>query len=224
MSVDTYFRESKYSHVKAVTLLRIGTERPGTQHLEARRLRPMLPDLWRCYDIPNGHLAVKYIILCYDRKSPFRALSPLVAERKKEVLRALGIDAETPLAKALATLSPPSESDGDYSMAATICDGLSNYLRFQDDRLWSLIVLNENNFEQYLLEANKPISSYKGDKERLQAGEVKGKLMLAAEECHLRLKQYWSEFTGKDPDAEIAVRERRAMTPESVAMLMEEEE
>lgn len=204
-----------YGAVKAFDLLNV-LKRPNR---DAQKLAFVLPELFRCYDLIDGDNIVRYIILAYDRQSPFRASSQLALDRKRNILDHIGIKKGDRLYDKLITLA----GDVDDEEIMTIVDGISCYLKFQSDKLWSLISMNEIVFDQYICDANKPITTFKGDKERLQAIEVKAKLMRDAEECHNRLKRYWAEFTGKDVDAEVALQRAKPMTPETISDFLKDD-
>lgn len=128
-------------------------------------------------DIPM----VKYVLLMYDSQSPLRKKIADLVERKKEA----------------ASMAELKEYQGLFDLSDERLVGLVNkFLRFQNNRLWAILATQEELLWQYQSELLKPINVYKGDKEKLQGLEVKGKLMNDIDTMLRRCETYETTIFG----------------------------
>lgn len=137
---------------------------------------------------------IKFILLVYDRDSPFIDKFLSLSKRKAAVTEHMGANEIV--------------QDGEEFITA-----IWALLRSQKDSTWTLIVTNETVFEEYSRLILAPLESSK-EKEKLQSLELKSRLMSAMEEISDRLKRLWNEFSTGD---DVLINNIRRITPEKMA-------
>ena len=147
---------------------------------------------------------IRYIILVYDKESPYLHNYSILSNRKKAAAHFVGLDKD--LTERAINLSDD-----------VIVDALSDFLKFQDDSLWSLIVQSEEVFNSNQRQILAGVGSENKDTDRFRASELSTKLLKLNNEIRRDLKVLYAEFTGTDLLAEAAFKKRRAFTPEVVA-------
>ena len=137
---------------------------------------------------------IKFILLVYDKDSPFIDKFLSLSKRKAAVTEHMGANEIV--------------QDGEEFITA-----IWALLRSQKDSTWTLIVTNETVFEEYSRLILAPLESSK-EKEKLQSLELKSRLMSAMEEISDRLKRLWNEFSTGD---DVLINNIRRITPEKMA-------
>jgi hypothetical protein len=157
---------------------------------------------------PDKDRLIKYAMSLYDRRSPLIKSFTDISVRKKEAAIAAGynLDKDSEIIEALYDLS-----DEDLQMLVIA------FLKDQNIRYWTLIVSNEQAF----YELNKALLSEvqlgdKGEKDMLQALQIKGKIMDECDKIAERLESYYSKVFGDD-DLSNKARQMKKFTPESMA-------
>jgi len=197
-----------YSSVRAFSLL---VKKPVGARMGFYRVQvPGMIDLYKEYGDDLGQRVIRYIILVYDIKSKFRVTEPLLGRRKEVVLDEVEIK-DDDFRERCVTL-------GDVAIA----EGVADYLRFQDDRTWRLIVQHEESFDSNEKEIMLAMTSDK-DKDRFLAADYKGKLLRLQRELDDVLQDLYARFTGDDAYATVEVK-RMLFNPERVALALDEEE
>ncbi len=155
----------------------------------------------------------RYVMLMYDSNSPVREFEPELSRRKEFCASVAGYDLEEiePL-KSLTTKT----ADG-FEPYHDLLDCISNYLMFQNNRLWSLIVTNEQSFYEYQRRIMAEIGG-EADRDALSAVTLKTKLLEAMDDIHKRLESYYTKITNGDKDLESAISKRKRVSPESIAI------
>jgi hypothetical protein len=143
---------------------------------------------------------LKYIILLYDSKSPMRLKIPLLSDRKIECAE-------------LAELKTGKEEIFDLRHD-NIVGYINSYLRYQQSKIWSILAANEEVLWQYQSELLTPITQYKTDKDKLQALEIKSKLMAECDAIIKRIDSYEEKLFGDNTDKKDKIL---SMTPEMIA-------
>lgn len=159
-----------------------------------------------------GVAIMRYMILVYDLQSPYRENIPLLDQRKKEVAMFVGIY-KTQWFDVISRLEDE-----------TFVDALAEYLKYQNNFAWALIVQNEEVFYSNQRQLLSQLSSDAKDTDRLKAAELQGKLLAQQGIIRKDLHGLYSELTGNDPLAETKIKERQVFTPEFVANFLNEEE
>lgn len=152
-------------------------------------------------NVPSSDIPILiYIALIYDQKSPLRLKISNIQERKEEAAEMSGIKGDTSDIFALS----------DNKMLAYI----NSYLRHQSSKIWSILAANEEVLWQYQGELLSPITQYKTDKDKLQALEIKSKLMAECDAIIKRIEAYEDKLFGdtKEKKSEIL-----NLTPEAIA-------
>ena len=146
---------------------------------------------------------VKYMVYMYDIGTPLRQERD-IRKRKLEAASLSGIDPESIEAEELINLSKD-----------VYVEAINELLKFQNHRVWSLIVANEEVFDELINNSIKKVQVAKGDKEILQALKVKDDLLTIADRRHESLNTYYEEFYGGDE--ELMEKSVTRFTPESIA-------
>lgn len=169
----------------------------------------------------------RYIILMYDKNSPLRDFYRDLNKRKQGACEQAGIKYDSELGEAVRTFRKERKTqrktkDGDYVDGKTFIEpdedmlnAITEFLIYQNDRVWVMIITNENAFYEY----QKKIMAEVGgeiDKDQLTAVNTKTKIMEAMDAIHNRLEGYYRQMSGDDKDIETALVRRR-LTPESQA-------
>lgn len=143
---------------------------------------------------------IKYVALLYDQKSPMRLKIPDINERKKECATMAGL---------------PKDSDEIFNLSDNkALEYINAYLRHQSSKVWAILAANEEVLWQYQQELLTPIKDFRSDKDKLQALEIKTKLMQECDAIIKRIEAYEDKLFGdnKDKKAEIL-----KLSPESIA-------
>lgn len=142
---------------------------------------------------------IRYISLMYDQRSPLRQKIANIVNRKEEASSIAGLDDTTDIF--------------DLSNDKLI-RYINIYLRRQSSKIWAILSANEEVLWQYQQELLKPITDFKNDKDKLQALEIKSKLMSECDAIIKRIEAYEEKIFGdlKEKKDEII-----NYTPESIA-------
>lgn len=147
-------------------------------------------------DIP----LIRYIALLYDKNSPLRNKIPDINERKEECASIAGIT---------------SGKDQIFDLSNEKVVGYINvYLRHQSSKIWAILAANEDVLWQYQQELMKPITDFKNDKDKLQALEIKTKLMNECDAIIKRIESYEEKLFGDNLDKKDEIIN---YTPENIA-------
>lgn len=157
---------------------------------------------------------MRYVILMYDINSPLRPLYPEIRKRKEWAADIAGYKIDSKEAEELYTLSINIE--GVMKPNTPLLDLILKYLSYQNNRLWTLIITNEQAFTEF---QQKVMSEVGGDadKDQLSAVNIKTKILESMDAIHRRLDGYYRELSGDDTDLDDALQKKKRMTAESVA-------
>lgn len=154
----------------------------------------------------HGSSIIKYICYMYDSGSPMKKHFPELEQRKKECSLLSG------LAKA------PELEAAMINMSSTFfLQAIDEFLKFQNNRIWSMIVSNEEVFYEY--QSKLLIKTEEDrDKDLLQALQIKSKIMTDMDDINKRLEGYYDKLYQGDTDliAKVIVKN---ITPEEIANL-----
>jgi hypothetical protein len=159
------------------------------------------------YDGKDSNKVIKYMMYMYDNQSPLLTLFPDIMQRKKEAAELAGIEDE----KLLTELY----SFKDAKFLAMVHE----FLVHQNNRIWSMIVVSEQTFYEYQQKLLKPVTDADGDKNLLQATQIKSKLMEDCDTINQRLEGYYRKFYGEDDELVKKTDGFRRYTPEDIALL-----
>ena len=105
---------------------------------------------------------VLYILFMYDKKSPFIKKFPDLETRRKNAINESGIE----------------ESIVTEMTDKLFVSMISEFLRYQNDRLWALICMNESIFLQYSNILMQTTDDVRGDKDLVQTIKLKEDVMI----------------------------------------------
>lgn len=153
---------------------------------------------------------MKYVLLMYDVNSPLRQFYPELSKRKEFAASMAGYD----LMKENVTVLFDFK-DGD-TPNEELLSMVINYLKYQNNWVWSMIVSNSEAFYEYNKRVMMPVEGNK-DKDILQAINIKTQIMESQDQIYQRLQRYYKELSGGDDLLEEALTKRKRISPESVA-------
>ena len=155
---------------------------------------------------PDIEKLLKYIIYMYDKNTPMRELYQELQERKIEC----------------ALLSGYSEKKDKtileelYNLTdKRACELISSFLKYQNHKSWALLVSNEEVLWQYQQELKNPKTDFRQDKEKLEALEIKSKLMNECDSIIKRIEGYEEKIYGDDKKLKDAMK--NVTSPENIA-------
>ena len=154
----------------------------------------------------HGAAIVKYICYMYDSGSPMKRHFPELTQRKKECALLSGLAKAPELERAMLDMS-----------SVFFLQAIDDFLKFQNNRIWSMIVSNEEVFYEY--QSKLLIKTEEDrDKDLLQALQIKSKIMTDMDEINKRLEGYYDKMYQGDTDliAKVIIKN---ITPEEIANL-----
>jgi hypothetical protein len=158
---------------------------------------------------------IRYVVLMYDINSPLRFHIPELGKRKSFAAEMAGYNVNKDDVTALFDFKI---SDGDEDKPyEELIDCITNYLKYQNNWMWSMVVSNEQAFYELNKRVMMPVDGQR-DKDILQAIDIKTKIMTAQDDIVQRLKKYYKELTGDDTSLEEAITRRKRVTAESIAI------
>jgi hypothetical protein len=172
--------------------------------------------------------SIRYILLMYDQNSPLRDQYPDLGRRKAFAAAIAGFKDNEDRIQELESFSRRRKTkSGDLAvndkgeMVVEPCDDildvLSNFLLYQNNRVWSMILANESAFYEYHRKVMVEVTDG-GDKDVLQAVTIKTKLMESMDDIDKRLKVYYRELSGEDKYLEEHLTKRKKLSAESQAI------
>lgn len=143
---------------------------------------------------------IKYVALLYDVKSPMRLKIPDVDMRKEEC----------------AEMSELKDGKEDIFNLSNdkILGYINSYLKFQSSKVWAVLTANEEVLWQYQQELLTPIKDFKNDKDKLQALDMKSKLMNECDSIIRRIESYEEKLFGDNHQEKDKIIN---FTPETIA-------
>lgn len=157
---------------------------------------------------------MRYVILMYDANSPLKEHYPELGKRKEFASTLAGYDI---MKDDVVSLFEFRIQDGeDYKPYDELLDLIINYLKYQNNWVWSMIVSNEQAFFEYNKRVMMPVDGNR-DKDILQAINIKTQIMTSQDEIYQRLQKYYRELSGGDQNLETEIVKRKRITPENLA-------
>ena len=156
---------------------------------------------------PDKQKVIRYIILMYDPKSPYITLFQDVEIRKRECAIAAGYDPVANATEDLETKALYEFVDQDFVLMVV------EFIQRINNRIWSMIVSNEQVFYEAHQTLLQQVENTKGDKDKIQAVELKSKLVDLCDKTNDRLETYYRKFYG---DSETAAIITGKISPENL--------
>jgi hypothetical protein len=149
---------------------------------------------------------IKYICYMYDQSSPMKKHYPELEQRKRECSLLSGLAKMQPLEDAMIEMS------SDLFIIS-----IDGFLKHQNNRVWSMIVSNEEVFYEYQSKLLVKTEEER-DKDLLQALQIKSKIMNDMDEINKRLEAYYDKLYQGDQElaAKVIIKN---ITPEDIADL-----
>lgn len=156
---------------------------------------------------PDIDKLIRFIMVLYDKKSPAIKQISNIGQRKNEAALVAGysLTLDADLLKNLYEFT-----DFELQIIAL------QFLRDQNDMYWSMIVSNEQTFWEYQKALNQSIVSFKDDKQKMDALNVKSKLMDECDKITERVEGYYLKVFG-DGEAAGKAKQLRSLSPEGIA-------
>jgi len=152
---------------------------------------------------------IKYVLYMYDANTPLKEQFPDLKIRKEQAAILSGFDLD---------------KDKDYLsqifffLDSKIIEMADEFLRKQNNRVWSMIVSNEQTFFEYQTKLLRPVDGDR-DKDILQALQIKSKIMDDLNTINDRLDSYYMKLYGEDQELLKTIKADKRLTPEFIANL-----
>lgn len=158
---------------------------------------------------PADDQMIAYVLYMYDQNTPLKEQFPDLKIRKEQA----------------ANLSGYSLSEDDkflhdlfFFVSERLVQMVDEFLRKQNNRIWSMIVSNEQTFFEYQTKLLSPVEGDR-DKDILQALQIKSKIMDDLNTINDRLDSYYMKLYGEDQELLKVIKADKRLTPEFIANL-----
>ena len=185
-------------------------EQPMCNHNRLVQCHPEMQEIdsWNTYRGKNQEEILVYIMLLYDRKAymqgtPLQQKYTDIQKRREMAVTESGISEED-FAKI---------KEGDKVYMKMILD----FLKYQNSRLWSLIVATENSFLEYLDTLMSKQTAFNNDKDLISAIANKEKVREFLSKVVDDLDRLYDKFYNGDKEIEEVANKRIKLSPESLA-------
>jgi hypothetical protein len=146
---------------------------------------------------------IKYIVLMYDKESPFQQRFKDLSERKRQAAIVAGYSPGDPMIQVFQDVS-----------SGVICRMIVDFVIYQNDLTWSMLVSNEQTFYEYQNTLMSPTMMIRNDKDKIGATVLKSKLLQDCDDIAKRIVSYRKQLF-VDPKIEKTVK--ISFSPERVA-------
>ena len=149
------------------------------------------------------------VLYMYDQNTPMKEQFPDLKIRKEQAAILSGFD-----------LVKDNEKLHDifFFQSSKLVDMVDEFLRKQNNRIWSMIVSNEQTFFEYQTKLLSPVEGDR-DKDILQALQIKSKIMDDLNTIKDRLDSYYMKLYGEDQELLKVIKADKRLTPEFIANL-----
>jgi hypothetical protein len=141
---------------------------------------------------------VRYISFFYDKKSPFHKNFNNIAVKKQKAIEFSGIDEK---------LLKHDE----------IIEMIVGFLLHQNNKLWAVIMTNENLFLEYMQVLNTKLENFNSDKDIVETLTKKEKVRGFFETLCSDLDVQYNRFYNGDKDLQEEIQKKKRFTPESIS-------
>jgi hypothetical protein len=152
---------------------------------------------------------IAYVLYMYDQNTPMKEQFPDLKIRKEQAALLSGYD----LVKDNEVLH-----NIFFFQSSELVDMVDEFLRKQNNRIWSMIVSNEQTFFEYQTKLLSPVEGDR-DKDILQALQIKSKIMDDLNTINDRLDSYYMKLYGEDQELLKTIKADKRLTPEFIANL-----
>lgn len=164
--------------------------------------------MFKTFDSANDSM-IKYVLYMYDQNTPLKEQFPDLKIRKEQAAILSGF-----------SLIKDNEKLHDvfFFLSDQLVDMVDEFLRKQNNRIWSMIVSNEQTFFEYQTKLLSPVEGDR-DKDILQALQIKSKIMDDLNTINDRLDSYYMKLYGEDQELLKVIKADKRLTPEFIANL-----
>jgi len=152
---------------------------------------------------------ITYVLYMYDQNTPMKEQFPDLKIRKEQAAVLSGYN----LVKDNEILH-----DMFFFQSSKVVEMVDEFLRKQNNRIWSMIVSNEQTFFEYQKKLLSPVEGDR-DKDILQALQIKSKIMDDLNTINDRLDSYYMKLYGEDQELLKTIKADKRLTPEFIANL-----
>ncbi len=164
--------------------------------------------MFKTFESANDSM-IKYVLYMYDQNTPLKEQFPELKIRKEQAAILSGF-----------SLIKDNEKLHDvfFFLSDQLVDMVDEFLRKQNNRIWSMIVSNEQTFFEYQTKLLSPVEGDR-DKDILQALQIKSKIMDDLNTINDRLDSYYMKLYGEDQELLKVIKADKRLTPEFIANL-----
>ncbi len=166
------------------------------------------------YQDSNRNYVIRYVFYLYDRSSDLIKQVQDLTKRKEAAAELAGFIRNDKTGKFDDEVIDMMALKKDEEGESPINDMIFSFLRMQDEMLWSLIVINENMFNEYMKLLMDPVFG-KDSKNILDAANIKTKLREEIKGIRQDIESFYKEMYGENDDLK-EVKKRKAITPETI--------
>lgn len=175
-----------------------------------RPLKKAFPKIkmFKSFEVADDKM-IAYVLYMYDQNSPLKEQFPDLKIRKEQAAILCGYK-----------LGNDSEllQDLFFFASSKLVEMVDEFLRKQNNRIWSMIVSNEQTFFEYQTKLLSPVEGDR-DKDILQALQIKSKIMDDLNTINDRLDSYYMKLYGEDQELLKVIKADKRLTPEFIANL-----
>ena len=150
---------------------------------------------------------IKYVLYIYDVNTPLKEHFPDLKIRKEQAALLSGYD-----------LKDETLNSIFFFTNSKVLSMVDEFLKKQNNRVWSMIVSNEQTFFEYQTKLLRPVDGDR-DKDILQALQIKSKIMDDLNTINERLDSYYMKLYGEDETLLNKIKSDKRLTPEYIANL-----
>lgn len=175
-----------------------------------RPLKKVFPKMkmFKSFEFADDQM-IAYVLYMYDQNTPLKEQFPDLKIRKEQAANLSGY-----------SLSRDDKFLHDlfFFVSERLVQMVDEFLRKQNNRIWSMIVSNEQTFFEYQTKLLSPVEGDR-DKDILQALQIKSKIMDDLNTINDRLDSYYMKLYGEDQELLKVIKADKRLTPEFIANL-----
>jgi hypothetical protein len=175
-----------------------------------RPLKKAFPKMkmFKSFELADDQM-IAYVLYMYDQNTPLKEQFPDLKIRKEQAAILSGYSL---------TKDDKFLHDLFFFVSEKLVQMVDEFLRKQNNRIWSMIVSNEQTFFEYQTKLLSPVEGDR-DKDILQALQIKSKIMDDLNTINDRLDSYYMKLYGEDQELLKVIKADKRLTPEFIANL-----
>lgn len=175
-----------------------------------RPLKKAFPKMkmFKSFELADDQM-IAYVLYMYDQNTPLKEQFPDLKIRKEQAAILSGYSL---------TKDDKLLHDLFFFISEKLVQMVDEFLRKQNNRIWSMIVSNEQTFFEYQTKLLSPVEGDR-DKDILQALQIKSKIMDDLNTINDRLDSYYMKLYGEDQELLKVIKADKRLTPEFIANL-----